>query len=380
MIEFKDFQILSRTFRQYNDTLELYQLGDDSHLYRVRNKLVSVVGVNPPADIASGRIAEVRSRSMSCNCMTRTSQQECRGILELYTKVIERYDFMRRRDREITDKQDILEVMRKCDVCRIALHDGDYPYIVPLNFGLQVENDMPVLYFHGALEGKKYELIEKDNRASFEMDCGHQLVLDKAQGNCAMEYESVIGQGYIEMLNEEEKYEALRILMKQYRREDFPFNEKVIPMTAVFRLRVESMTGKRRTKKSNKLKIYAMNAIDNAYAPYSDFKVGACVELTDGQYITGSNVENASYGLSNCAERSAIFAAYSRGYRKEDIKAMAITTHAEKLTMPCGACRQVLSELLLPDTPILIANDKEEKILTMRELLPYSFSEDDLKK
>ena len=182
------------------------------------------------------------------------------------------------------------------------------------------------------------------------------------------------------MLNEEEKYEALRILMKQYRREDFSFNEKVIPMTAVFRLRVESMTGKRRTKKSNKLKIYAMNAIDNAYAPYSDFKVGACVELTDGQYITGSNVENASYGLSNCAERSAIFAAYSRGYRKEDIKAMAITTHAEKLTMPCGACRQVLSELLLPDTPILIANDKEEKILTMRELLPYSFGEDDLKK
>ena len=73
----------------------------------------------------------------------------------------------------------------------------------------------------GALEGKKYELIEKDNRASFEMDCGHQLILDKAQGNCAMEYESVIGQGYIEMLNEEEKYEALRILMKQYRREDF---------------------------------------------------------------------------------------------------------------------------------------------------------------
>ena len=104
-----------------------------------------------------------------------------------------------------------------------------------------------------------------------------------------------------------------------------------------------------------------MNAIDNAYAPYSDFKVGACIELADGQYITGSNVENASYGLSNCAERSAIFAAYSKGYRKEDIKAMAITTHAEKLTMPCGACRQVLSELLLPDTPILIANDKEEK-------------------
>ena len=67
---------------------------------------------------------------------------------------------MRRRDREITDKQEILEVMRKCDVCRIALHDGDYPYIVPLNFGLQVE--MICRYFISrALEGKKYELIEK---------------------------------------------------------------------------------------------------------------------------------------------------------------------------------------------------------------------------
>ena len=123
----------------------------------------------------------MRSRSMSCNCMTRTSSKNAEAFLNYTQKVIERYDFMRRRDREITDKQDILEVMRKCDVCRIALHDGDYPYIVPLNFGLQVENDMPVLYFHGALEGKKYELIEKDNRASFEMDCGHQLILDKAQ-------------------------------------------------------------------------------------------------------------------------------------------------------------------------------------------------------
>ena len=104
MIEFKDFQILSRTFRQYNDTLELYQLGDDSHLYRVvRNKLVSVVGVNPPADIASGRrtlsggqwfcadrngvqTCSGAQQSMSCNCMTRTSQQECRGILEFNHK------------------------------------------------------------------------------------------------------------------------------------------------------------------------------------------------------------------------------------------------------------------------------------------------------
>ena len=85
---------------------------------------------------------------------------------------------MRRSDREIKDFDEIIEVINKCDVCRLAINDGDYPYIVPLNFGLQVENDMPVLYFHGALEGKKYELIEKDNRASFEMDCGHEFILN----------------------------------------------------------------------------------------------------------------------------------------------------------------------------------------------------------
>ena len=121
-------------------------------------------------------------------------------------------------------------------------------------------------------------------------------------------------------------------------------------------------------------------ARENAYTPYSHFKVGACIALKDGTYVQGCNIENAAYGSTMCAERNAVFGTYCKGYRKEDIKAMAITTHAEKLTMPCGACRQVLSELLLPDTPILIANDKEEKILTMRELLPYSFGEDDLKK
>ena len=167
-------------------------------------------------------------------------------ILELYTKIIERYDFMRRKDREITDKQDILEVMKKCDVCRIALHNGDYPYIVPLNFGLQVENDMPVLYFHGVLEGKKYELIEKDNRASFEMDCGHQLILDKAQGNCAMEYESVIGQGIAELAPEEKKEDFLKKLLEHYRIPLQSFSQAHLERTAVYQIIVKQYTAKRR--------------------------------------------------------------------------------------------------------------------------------------
>ena len=122
----------------------------------------------------------------------------------------------------------------------------------------------------------------------------------------------------------------------------------------------------------------AFEAREHAYAPYSHFRVGACVLTKDGQYILGANIENAAYGSTNCAERSAVFAAYSMGYRKEDIQALAIVTEAEKLTPPCGACRQVLSELLEPDTPVLLSNRKETAITNLAELLPNSFGREDL--
>ena len=116
---------------------------------------------------------------------------------------------MRRKDREITDFQEILAIMEKCDVCRIALHDGDFPYIVPLNFGLDVQGEQVFFYFHAAAEGKKLELIARDNRAAFEMDCGHSLILDEPHMSCTMAYESVMGRGTIELVPEEEKHSAL---------------------------------------------------------------------------------------------------------------------------------------------------------------------------
>lgn len=156
---------------------------------------------------------------------------------------------MRRSDREIKDFRDILAVMEKCDVCRLALNDEGYPYILPLNFGMDVSGEKITLYFHGAKEGRKYELIRKDNRASFEMDCSHRLVTDEAQGNCTMEYESVVGRGLVEILPEEETYRALCILMGHYHQETFRFNRAVIPETRVFKLTVEQVTGKARMKK-----------------------------------------------------------------------------------------------------------------------------------
>ena len=90
----------------------------------------------------------------------------------------------------------------------------------------------------------------------------------------------------------------------------------------------------------------AIEARENAYAVYSNFKVGACVVLKNGEFVIGSNIENSSYGLTNCAERSALFASYSLGYRQRDIEEIIVCTNNEIPSSPCGACRQVIYELM----------------------------------
>ncbi|MCI8854598.1 MAG: pyridoxamine 5'-phosphate oxidase family protein [Lachnospiraceae bacterium] len=151
---------------------------------------------------------------------------------------------MRRKDREITDFQEILEIIRKCDVCRIALNDEEFPYMVPLNFGMDVQGDQIYFYFHAANKGKKLDLIAKDNRAAFEMDCDHNFILYEERMSCTMGYASVMGHGTIEILPEEEKYEALKILMRQYHAEDFQFNTDMIKVTTVMKMTVTDITGK----------------------------------------------------------------------------------------------------------------------------------------
>ena len=120
----------------------------------------------------------------------------------------------------------------------------------------------------------------------------------------------------------------------------------------------------------------AKEARKHAYVPYSNFPVGAAILLKDGNIITGSNIENASYGLSNCGERSALFSAYSQGYKKEDIVAMAISGNTKEPISPCGACRQVMNELINDNVPIYLTNIKGKvKETTTKELLPFAFVE-----
>lgn len=152
---------------------------------------------------------------------------------------------MRRSDREVKSKEEMIEIMRKCDVCRIALNDEGFPYIVPLNFGLLVEEDEVQLYFHGAKIGTKMDLIKKDPRASFEMDCEHRLIEGDLGCKYSMAFESVIGTGKIEIVEGEEKISALHYIMKQYTDKSFTFDQRHTNIIEVFKLRVESMTGKR---------------------------------------------------------------------------------------------------------------------------------------
>ncbi len=132
------------------------------------------------------------------------------------------------------------------------------------------------------------------------------------------------------------------------------------------------------TEEKKELLEQAFHAMKHAYAPYSHYHVGACVLCRNKAMYIGANIENAAYGVTSCAERNALFAAYSNGMRKQDIKAIAIVSDGECIATPCGACRQVLSELVQADTPIYLSNGKEEMETNIATLLPMSFSQEDL--
>lgn len=123
----------------------------------------------------------------------------------------------------------------------------------------------------------------------------------------------------------------------------------------------------------------AREARANAYVPYSKFKVGAALLTKDGTVYLGANIENASYPLCMCAERNALYNAMNHGVKKEDLVAMAVTGKTAGPISPCGACRQVISELFPQDAPIYLTN-LEDAVheVTINELLPFAFDDSDL--
>lgn len=159
---------------------------------------------------------------------------------------------MRRKDREVSDLRQQLEIVRRCDSCCIAINDPDQdaPYIVELSFGMEHADGKTMLYFHSATEGKKLDLIRQDVRVSFFMSCGHALVYDEAHQMCTMNYESVSGQGIMRMLSGSEALHGLDVLMAHYYPDAHKgYDARTAAVTAVYGLEIRSMTAKKREKK-----------------------------------------------------------------------------------------------------------------------------------
>jgi nitroimidazol reductase NimA-like FMN-containing flavoprotein (pyridoxamine 5'-phosphate oxidase superfamily) len=156
---------------------------------------------------------------------------------------------MRKSNREIRGIDALVSVMRKCPVCYLALFDEGYPYVVPLNFGVELQEEQPVLYFHGAKVGRKLDLLAMNPRVGFSMSCGHGLNLSERACDCSMNFESVCGNGTLEIVEETELLHGLSVLMENYvPGESFEFDEKVVGVTTLLKLTVHEMTGKRLAK------------------------------------------------------------------------------------------------------------------------------------
>ncbi len=149
---------------------------------------------------------------------------------------------MRRKDREIKEVSQIEEIINRALVVRLALWDGAWPYLVTLCFGYRDG----VLYFHSAREGKKIEILKKMNRAAFSLEGEMKMVKRDTPCRWSMEYESVVGYGEISFLEaDDEKREALKIIMEHYGKEGAAFLEESLRQVAVLALKIQSMSGKK---------------------------------------------------------------------------------------------------------------------------------------
>jgi nitroimidazol reductase NimA-like FMN-containing flavoprotein (pyridoxamine 5'-phosphate oxidase superfamily) len=154
---------------------------------------------------------------------------------------------MRRKEKEITDTDKKLEIIEKNKVCRLALSEDNRPYIVPLNYGYSFENGVLTLYFHSAREGKKLDIIKKNNLACFEIDCDLGLIEEEEPCEYGYAYQSVVGTGRILPADTpEEKRGALNKLMRHMTGKDeaYDFPEKALEAVAVYKMEVDAFTGK----------------------------------------------------------------------------------------------------------------------------------------
>jgi hypothetical protein len=154
---------------------------------------------------------------------------------------------MRRKDRKVSEASDLEHIISESDVCRVAFADNNTPYIVTLNFGYS-GGENPCFYFHCAKEGRKLEMIRKNNFVCFELDTDHELYEGENGCDWGMKYSSVVGYGRISVVEgREARIAGLDCLMSHYSdRSDFTYDERIFGNTTLLKLEIEEMTGKRK--------------------------------------------------------------------------------------------------------------------------------------
>lgn len=151
---------------------------------------------------------------------------------------------MRRAERQVTDTEQIFEILNICEQCSVAFFDGEFPYIVPLSFGAALLDGKITLYFHCAKEGRKMELLKKNNAVAFEASRTGNLVTGDTACAYSMKYKSVCGNGYIEIVHGAEKLQALKTIMKHYTNKEPEFDMKAVESVCVLKLECKNISGK----------------------------------------------------------------------------------------------------------------------------------------
>jgi len=150
---------------------------------------------------------------------------------------------MIRKDREITSRAEMESIINKAFVCRLGMADENGPYIVPLSFGYKEGS----LYFHCAIKGRKLDILKKNKRVCFEIDTDHEIVESDKACKWGMKYKSVIGMGNASFIEDMDlKKKALDIIMRHYSGRSFEFEEKEVNRVVIFKIEIESMTGKKK--------------------------------------------------------------------------------------------------------------------------------------
>ena len=156
---------------------------------------------------------------------------------------------MRRQDREITDVNEKINLIKKCKVCRIGLSENDMPYIIPLNYGYIFENNILTLFFHSATEGKKLDIIKNNNNACFEIDCDTKLIEAEEACDYGYAFRSIIGFGKIIILEDmEQKINGLNQIMKHQTEQEaaYDFIHNDFKNICVYKMVVQEFTGKQK--------------------------------------------------------------------------------------------------------------------------------------